>query len=289
VKYRLHTDSQPFYTWLPYLEREAKARYGPRGIKALELAFGDGSLTLGVKTFDQALEIMKHGWPEGIAEARRFANMAVDKLVPHMVQGMQIVQDVTGAAYDVGALVSGVPEAWYAPMELEKSKPCVSIMVDAFISYGVTQDALIKRGAATIALVMALQRAGYAVEVFIVAGSDSTATWHDTMWGRVTLEDHNGGPLDIDRLAGVIAHPATVRFLLFQYNSLIANQTPEDANLESYSSRVSHECPWKADVFVPRIVLNGVDWKDEKSIMSWVEARFSEITSAKGGKTYAQE
>lgn len=160
-----------------------------------------------------AFRLARNGWAQQTPKAVEISRKVADRVIEHSATGIttEINYDVTGAAYDPGAYMAGIPECWVAFHEVEE-KCAVRIIVDGTVSAGVSKKTKIKLGTAVAALVMALDSAGHPVTVDLYFGGI------DNNRGGIPtdcyIRIHNGAMgavLDVDRMVYAIAHPLPMR------------------------------------------------------------------------------
>lgn len=183
-------------------------------------------------TIKQAHHLATHGWPEGtqkaMATAERLTNRIMEAHRIHLETEM--TADVFGAAFDVGAITSGVPEAWVRP-SITEVKRAISIAYSIDASGSISAEILANRGAAVMALVSILQVSGHPVSV--TAFETDKAKNHCL---TLTVLDANSGSVpDYDRIAFVLMHASMLRrFDQITVNAIIqpdfwGHQAPGDA------------------------------------------------------------
>ena len=128
------------------------------------------------------------------------------------------------------------------------------------------------RGAGVVALTLALQAAGYVVDVAAICGSGILEGGERPYWLRVPLVDAGGGPLDTDRLLFALAHPANVRVCMFALGAALHGYPA------SCATREGGRNPWTADLVLPRIETRDAAWQDARSVSALVEQTFAQLT-----------
>lgn len=223
-------------------------------------------------TRSDAFRMARNGWREQTPKVAKIAQRVADRVVEHnaMAVATEIVYDVTGAAYDPGAYLSGVPECWLAFQETQE-KCGIRIVIDGTVSAGVNKHDKIKMGTAIAALIMALDSAGHPVTVdLFFGGSRSYGRKGESCFIRLQ-DGAMGGVLDIDRLVYAVAHPLPMRGMahtlwghgVMPYNR---NRHPEDTKGEF-------------DLWLGGGHLNDVyRWKDSGE--EWVMGQYLEQTKA---------
>lgn len=180
---------------------------------------GNSASWAGTSTYDEAVQLMQHGWPEGaarVSKVRSRLDRAVDSLLAARVQQMAFA--VEGEWVDVGRLAMGDPECcgYWDDNGEDKPKKIIKIVANICVSCGVSTEAMYARGAACVAAVDLLETLGYRVELWAGVGCDRGDERLDS---QVLLKD-SGQPVDTDRLAYVLCHPAFFRRVYFAHMEL---------------------------------------------------------------------
>lgn len=167
-------------------------------------------------TFADCVNLARSGWPEGVAKARTVAQKIAARIVEATgaVEQDALEYDNWGAGFDVGAVISGVPECWIR-LEPQKQKRAVVIVTNVCASGGVPAKALMTRGIAVSALVMALQAQGHPVTVWCGAELGNNGYPEALESAYVKILDANYPTFDLDRAVFALAHPGFFRWLLF--------------------------------------------------------------------------
>lgn len=162
-----------------------------------------------------AYRLARYGWHDQTPKVSAMAQKVADRVVEKTAVGIttEVVYDVTGAAYDPGAYMAGVPECWLAFKPVEE-KAGIRIVIDGSISAGVSHKQKITFGTAMTALILALDSAGHPVTVDLFWGGKGMSYRGGDVETFIRLQDGKlGAPLDIDRLTYAIAHPLAFRGL----------------------------------------------------------------------------
>ena len=168
----------------------------------------------GTKTIEEAFQQID-GWEAGRAEVEKVRG-ALGDLVPSYSGALtfQTRLAVAGDEPDVGLFLAGEPECMLESY-LERT-PCGSISVkvvfDCSVSGGFDSQSMVRRGAAAVAIVDALESAGLRVELDLIASAYSSG---HIMIQTVPLKQAQD-VIDLDRLAFWLASPAVLRRLTFR-------------------------------------------------------------------------
>ena len=175
-------------------------------------------------SLNEAIKLAEQGWPEGMQLASAKAQAISTRLVQQLgiITEHELQYDCCGAAFDVGAIVQGVPEAWVRP-EPQQVKKEIRLLTNLSASSGVGTHALQTRGIAVAALALALQAKGHPVTIDVGwECGNGNAGWgtgikcpdsDESCYIRVL--DANYPVMDMDKVIFAMAHPAMLRRLLF--------------------------------------------------------------------------
>jgi hypothetical protein len=133
------------------------------------------------------------------------------------VQRDRIQFRIAGGAVNVGRFLSGRPDCFAARVRSEalkdqRSRKVVKVVVNVGARLGVSAETFFMRGAAALTLIEALERAGMRVQV------DMVSLAQDRQSRKVRLAcrlKEVGEPIQLDKLAFCLAHPALHRKLNF--------------------------------------------------------------------------
>ena len=162
--------------------------------------------------FDHTVYQTNHGWPEGVQRMRAIAERIYNRIAPKVTVFQNTEHSVVGAMVDVATFLAGEPECMMDFVTTEvKGIRHVDILVDLWSHFKIPGSAIINKGAAVLACIDALEHAGCTVSVTV---GFSSAYEQTLVEFRVAVKAP-GVPMDTDRLAFVLAHPAMLRRILF--------------------------------------------------------------------------
>jgi hypothetical protein len=261
-----------FPSWGAFLDQIEGTLSDPRPL-------GGDATWGGTADVPSALEVARYGWGAGLEKVRAVSLPAVETITAALATSPEWSYDLTGADYDVGEYLTGVPECWLH-VEPTSARPCVRLLVNVSASCAVTPEGIQMRGAAVVALALGLQGAGYAVEVTACMVVDH---YGDVASMRVPLTDGNGGPLDADRLLFALAHPAMLRRL---GTHVIAHHEGVDGGWVGVSQPADppKSLGWVegSDLYLPRMHADDANFRDPAAIARWVADVYASITEGKG-------
>lgn len=184
---------------------------------------GGGSNTSwwGARTLEQARELMANGWSEGAA---RIAELECE--APHVESTRRRrVRAEQGDELEVQALLRGdLSRAWTRTRR--QSRPglrVIRLLVNVGGPSRTTASELFWRGAAALRAVEALEGAGYSVELWAGSGAEKCSSSIDRAAVFCCIKSSDT-PLDLSRLAGLVALPAWFRTEVFAARGVMIEQ-----------------------------------------------------------------
>jgi hypothetical protein len=174
----------------------------------------------GTDSYESAVTLLTGGWPEGagrVAAIRSRLERAVQAMAAAKVQ--EIAFGVEGEWADIGRLVTGDPEccAYTVDSGEEQQSKVVKIVANICVSACVSTEVMFARGAACVAAVDLLESLDRRVELWVGIGCDG---YNDTTLDSQVLVKSGDQPVDTDRLAYVLCHPAFFRRVYFAHMEL---------------------------------------------------------------------
>lgn len=169
------------------------------------------------KNWEEYIGIAFGGWGEGLAEVKKLSAPMVTKVTNLIDVPVPRWAD-EGEFFDVGEVLHGSAEPWVTFDSTEATgkagRKYVHIAVNMSVPYWVRPDVLIRRGAAIAALVDGLQVAGHGVKVTLVA---ALSAWGDGYYELNVPIKEASEVLGLDSYVAAIAHPDTLRRMMFSY------------------------------------------------------------------------
>jgi len=169
----------------------------------------------GTRSFWEASKLAREGWPEGLEKIAALSER-IGTVVGQYVQGQSLVHDVQGAYVDVGRFLEGDPENmidFAEELKLGDGGRIVKLVIDTGASCGITGDQIFRRGAAIIALVDALEKAGLVaeIELLYLTNSEGHHRGKQAQSQIRFLVKRAGENIELDRIAYLFAHSSWIR------------------------------------------------------------------------------
>lgn len=234
----------------------------------------------------RSLALAVEGWTEGEQRIRELSRR-LEAHITHRIVREEFNYDVEGMAFDVARFLNGEPEHWIRPEEAtvttDHGSKHVKLVVNISASSAVSPEAIIARGAAVAALVELLEYADHRVEVWITNPSSAAHRYGEAYAPPIYVCDVKvksfDQPLDMGLLAFALAHPATLRRLMF------AAQECADPSIVKYVTHSnSYGYPTENDaakaeagIYLPGSKLwdSAADWTSPESVETWILAELA--------------
>jgi hypothetical protein len=212
--------------------------------------------------YAEALRLAREGWPEGLKKIEPIVRR-VDDLIAHAIPEPRPVYDIVGDAPDVGAYLAGIPEHMLQMETQEGAARIVRVLVNVSVSAHVPTRTIEARGAMACALVDALERAGYRVELHVGDRSDCNVDGKHYVYHARAVLKRADEPLSLDRIAFPLMHPAFARRLMFRAFELIRDREMRDAFMDAGYGRPAPIVGNAGDIIVGELY-GGAEWTPER-------------------------
>lgn len=267
------TASYVFETWGDFLDRACNApsllKNGNRASRSGKGSAGEAESLCA--TWEDAVEVATTGWLKGAKEAGRIAEAIFDKTTS-MIEKTVVSYDVEGNSLDVGRYLDGEPECWQrfdAIQEEGVGQKIIKIVLNMSLSGGVPAHKIVRRGAAVLAVIEALEYAGHRVELWSIDVTVGSGSKH--METRVLVK-RAGENLDGPRVAFAIAHPAMLRRMCFSImETLETRELLSTFHVPVGYGRVGDPAmDGRGDIFINGGYLGEPYWENDESVKAWV-------------------
>ena len=172
----------------------------------------------GNTSFDKACQLASCGWPDA---------PKIDTL-PCQLNGDSYelcndrIYDVAGDEVDVAAYCSGEPECMVTYTRHRRATSTARLVFNISAACSYAAESLVARGAFALALVEAFDKAGVSTEIMIQFASAHRQ--NRNLITRISLKLKEADePVDVDRLAFWLAHPASLRQMFLAVVSRLPN------------------------------------------------------------------
>lgn len=120
----------------------------------------------GTKDWDSFLDLLENGDENVMKQIKIDTKKAINDLYKkyeEVIVGYKF--DVTGMVFDIGLVLTGVPEVWLEPEVEEEEKPRVTIRIDGGFLQDIKSSDVVKNSARIIAIGKVLEDMGVQVQV----------------------------------------------------------------------------------------------------------------------------
>lgn len=224
----------------------------------------------GTRTWEEALDVARHGWPEGTSRVQAIAAQIGVARAKRPI----VVHDVVGDTVDVPAYLAGIPNCmtrWEEGEEYTTGGKIVRIVLNASVSAGVGQDAIFQRGAAVVALSDLLEQSGRSVEITLACGVENAGQKHETY---ITLKRPDL-PLSPDVLTFAACHPAMLRRMLFSLWESIPEIRSGFRCYTGGSYGHPSEVSQRGDIYIGSAYLPALDWANPATVETWIKSQLA--------------
>jgi len=227
------------------------------------------------KTFEEAKDMAINGWKEG-CDKMKDVTAQIDCVVASKKLTTQVVYDTVGACPDVGRFLQGIPDSMmsFDPVESNGSGKILSIVVNGTASGYVKCEEMIMRGAAICSLIQGFYEMGYSCEIFYV--ESLAGEWGVGGEGfelRFPIKK-SSDPLEIDRIAFMIANPSMLRRMVFSFDETLGKEIVDYFGFNSNggygSPKEIPEDSDRGDIYIPIIQGGDPCWSNFKKASEWV-------------------
>ena len=175
------------------------------------------------ETFEEAVGLARAGWAEGTAKVVEHREQATAFLAAaKTAKSREFGWDVEGHFIDVGRYLEGEPECCGNEFDggEKVASRVVSLRINQAVSGSVEGDSICARGVTVLCAVDLLESCGIRCEIILSIGnvsSNSAGSVKDLEAESHVLIKRASDPVDLDRLAFWIAHPASFRRFGFRF------------------------------------------------------------------------
>lgn len=220
------------------------------------------------ESYEEAVDLLRYGWPDG----KRAVKLALKKLSQIAQQEIDlrdhdsIKADMVGFAPHIANYIAGVPDSMMA--QEPEEKPTIHIQYHCGVSFGIQGAVIRRRGAVAIALVQAIQAAGYTVELVITSGSSGNRNKSLYILYPVVQA---GSIINIDKTCFMLCHPSYLRRFMFAIMERCGFLKDDYGRVFDYGSPI----PVPVDICSSQITIPEADgsshvWDSVESASRWL-------------------
>jgi hypothetical protein len=166
----------------------------------------------GHASFDDALKFVETGWADGHKEVVKGMSGMIEQR--GYLEGDELNPGMSGSVVDVAAFIEGRPDCYLDFEEIEDSRPVLKVGVQFSAQGGYSSQCFTNRGSAMLSLVEILEASGIPVELWGYANTERLKNRDKKQRIDILLKS-SSEPIDVDKIAFVLAHAAFYRQLGF--------------------------------------------------------------------------
>lgn len=232
----------------------------------------------GTADMAEALDLARKGWAGGTAEIQKF-KAHIETLLEGQIPVPQPVYAVQGQRIHMGRHLAGMPDPFiriidtgvtrksYAPRVLR-------IVCNISASGAMSQETILRRGAALIVLVDTLERRRIRCQIDLAAGFSDRLNGGDVYEIRTTVKQA-GEYLSVDKLAYLTGHASSLRRLMFAVGEHEPDTVRKHFGLgRDMGSPLPADVTDRGDIYLGRM-MSPTDW-GESVTTAWLKKTLKE-------------
>ena len=160
----------------------------------------------GSTTYDTFLDLLDSGDEDVMKKIKVATDKEVNSLAKKYKEVINNYKfDVTGEFFDVGLVLTGVPETWLQPEHEEEEMVQVELIIDGAFHVGVDKDKIVKNGARILAMVKLLETMHVQVKIRIVSSNRRWKSRDNSMLYVSTLIKDYDEPINYKKVSAIIS------------------------------------------------------------------------------------
>ena len=159
----------------------------------------------GSKTYDDFLDILDKGDDNVMSMMKDATGKEVAILAKKYEEEIAVYKfDVSGQFFDVGLVLTGVPETWLEPEIEEKEKVQVEINIDGAFNAWFNKDKIVKAGSRILAMVKLLEELDVQVKLRIISGNEGYNTARENLYVSTLIKDFDE-PINYKKVSALLS------------------------------------------------------------------------------------
>lgn len=226
----------------------------------------------GASNREDAIAKARRPWPEGIAQIDRARRGLPGIASPRSIVPQPLIAE-EGDEVAIDRWLDGDSACWIAfePAPMASRGRIIPVLINTAVSAMVSKEDIARRGALAVALVDALEAAGYRSEVTICERWETSGAVFE--WSAIVKRPES--PIELDRLAFAFLHPCVTRSIGFTLKG-----STEDGNFWRMASQgVPAEIPAK-DIPEDAIYFPSLHGHRREASLAAAMANFQKFTEA---------
>ena len=237
----------------------------------------------GTKSLDEALELARKGWPDGMAYIEKM-QAEIKRLTRGLVPVPQPEPNLSRGRVSVSRAILGHPKAFIKQVDHGRTRAAmmpkiITLVYNASVSGAISRDVIMRRGAAMIVACQTLERRNIRCNIELVFAIRNRIRANSPSAKRIEYRlriKHANEHVSTSKLAFFLAHPSTPRRLLF---SIVEHEPDATRALFGFGrDKGNYGLPSETDerghIYLGRIASN-TDWSEALTI-AWLKKTLSD-------------
>lgn len=161
-------------------------------------------------SYAHAEDLLLHGWEYGTNQLK--SKIGINKCATEHIQ--KPVYNVQGYQCSVPRYLQGLPDNMICSKRVAKQNKVITIYKSCCYSYKVSSDKILEESAKVLRLVQRLEQDGYRVNLYIIAGMESTFT-HDYSVTTIKIKE-SCQRLNLKQVAFPLVNPSMLRRIMLK-------------------------------------------------------------------------
>lgn len=238
---------------------------------------GEGDGWAETKNLKEAVDLGRYGWGKGRDQMLKVLDESnvIRRAIPHKSEAL----DVAGYYPVVPLACAGDPVCMITHgISSIKTKPVIKIVVNVAVSGAVTTATIMRRGGAILSWIDGLEDAGYRCEVDIIESGLFQKHAKVQKGVLFSLKAKSASePVDVDRLAFLLCHPAMQRRVFFSLYERLRESTrigliqSEVVTYGSPTDLIPEDILGQHSIYFPALMRGSGDWDTPATAVAAVE------------------
>jgi hypothetical protein len=229
-------------------------------------------------TFEETITLARSGWKDGTKRIKQELDILYAHVPSRRVKKELRYAPVGPGTMNMAKYISGHPKPYqvWKNTEIESNKGkatgrIIPITFNIVASGGISADEMFQKGSMVCALVDLIERSGRRVELILRA-----ATGNENILRVQTTIKQAGDPLDIDRLAFALAHPGSLRRIIFSHLEQFSKEDRKKTGCDDGEHGYGKPHEWESTdgIYIPMSMYG--DRNPEKRI-EWIKAELAKL------------
>jgi hypothetical protein len=173
-------------------------------------------------TFDEALDLLKHGWDDMAKIIEHKFQLTTKEVHPKTVMRSRF--DVVGFQASVPRYLQGIPQNMINQTKVVQKQKVVTIVKHIGYRGDVKEYEIIENSIKALAIVKKIEAQGYRVNLDVISPASTPFGNNETIVCRIRIKSA-GEKLNISKAAFPMVHPDMLRRMIFRFREVLPGVT----------------------------------------------------------------